>query len=262
MGYSFFVQNMSLGPGVAPELRSLIEAIEAWPSNVHHAQAAAQKASGRGRGGADATRAEEATPSDDAQQHVVQQQQQVAPRGPKNLSSSLRAPATRHLSSMVSQAPQRGEEWRHSVLGPGIGPGSYATRVQAMRELGTSPRPTTQFLDPLPQRPEHFGLVGDAPRADGMYAHSMAPAKVAPRIRNAVAFRSTNYRFDDRAYLESVRMAQQPAVPRREIAHWHGAPLWEGPFKPGGDRPTMVLPTAPGPDHAERLAAARASQNA
>ena len=262
---------MGLGLGVAPELRSLIEAIEQWPSNVSHARAAAEKAAGKQpastssaapivvTGDADLENAGDEPP--DALDHHLQSVSNTSSMQPQRklaLTSSLRGPNKRHLSSMVSAAPQRDEEWRRSALGPELGPGSYTTSIEAMREFGTPGRVQPKFASTIPQRPKNLGLVGEPPPPDGMYTHSSAPTKVMPAIHGGATFRSLGARFDEQSYLNSIRLGQQPKIPRREITHWHRAPTWEGPFRAiDGTAEGQVLP--PGPDHEERLAAARAS---
>ena len=52
-----------------------------------------------------------------------------------------------------------------------------------------------------------------------------------PAISGSVStFSSLDYRFGADGHLNALRLGQQPKIRRRPIAHWHGAPSWEGPF--------------------------------
>lgn len=272
---------MGLGAGVAPELRKLLESIEAWPGNVSNVRQATEKAMGRlpppspppAKAVLDDPDLVEANGDDEEGQDALDEHMARTARyqeAPRNcvLTSSLRAPGTCHLSSMVSAVPQRDQEWRRSALGPGLGPGSYSVVRQAC-ELAEPERASTVFRSTLPQRPAQLGVTGEPPAPDGMYAHSVMPTKPHARIPAAAStFSSLSYRFGAEDHVRHVILRQQPKIPRRPIHHWHGAPSWEGPFKPmdmtrgaGGDagEHAQVLVMPPGPDHADRLAAARAS---
>lgn len=271
---------MGLGVGVAPELRKLLESIEAWPGNVANVRQATEKAMGRlpppspppakvvlddpdlmgAQGDAD----EDQDALDEHMALTASQRYQDAPRNCV-LTSSLRAPSTRHLSSMVSAVPQRDQEWRRSALGPGLGPGSYSIMQQGC-EVAEPARESKVFRSTIPQRPAQLGVTGEPPAPDGMYAHSVMPTKPHGKIPASVStFNSLSYRFGAEDHVRHVILRQQPKIPRREMHYWHGAPSWEGPFKPtagagdNGGELAQVLPMPPGPDHADRLAAARAS---
>lgn len=267
-----------MGPGVAPELRKLLESIEAWPGNVAQVRQQAERAMGK-------VQKKEVEPTvvlddpdlvdpvgadDDEQdaldEHMAATRRYVEPPRKCMLSSSLRAPRTRHLSSMVSAVPQRDQEWRRSALGPELGPGAYSVeRARPGLILAEPERQSKIFRSTLPQRPTLLGVTGEPPAPDSMYAHTIQPAKPAGKLPSgASTFNSLSYRFGVDEHIKGVVRRQQAKVPRREIHYWHGAPSWEGPFKPMNSAPTdgepaqtVVMP--PGPDHAERLAAARAS---
>ena len=238
-----------------PELRRLIEAIESWPTAVSHAQRAAQKPE-KGRaappgppggtstlhsGDADAEEGEEAESSGHARAAAP------APR----LSSSLRAPASRRLSSMASTVPQRDEEWRRSAIGPGLGPGAYDARPGGL-EVRDAVRHSEFFRSNVPQRPEQLGRAGEVVPPESMYAHSSKPHK-PKAILGVSPFNSTTLRFGVDGHLQSVRIQQLPSPRRRATSGYQGAPQWDAPYTAAP--PPLVVP----PDHAERLAAARAS---
>lgn len=175
---------------------------------------------------------------------------------PVKLSSSLRAPPRRPLSSMASAVPQREDPSRVSELGPELGPGVYATTIQAMATRDPE-RESVIFRSRMAQRPKGFGTVGETPAPDSMYANISSPTKPYPKVHGGTQFSSTTHRFDHTAYYESLQLRQKPRARRRETPYWQGAPMWDGPFsqqpKPSG----VQFP--PPANHAERLAAARAS---
>ena len=237
-----------------PELRRLIEAIESWPTAVSHAQRAAQKPE-KGRaappgppggtstlhsGDADAEEGEEAESSAHTRAAVP------APR----LSSSLRAPASRRLSSMASTVPQRDQSWRRSAIGPGLGPGAYDMRPGGV-EVRDAVRHTDVFRSNVPQRPDNLGRAGEVV-PESMYAHSCKPHK-PKAILGVSPFNSTTLRFGVDGHLQAVRVQQRPTPRRRTTSRYQGAPKWDAPYSEP-QPPPLEVPL----DHEERLAAARA----
>ena len=184
---------MGLGAGVAPELRKLLESIEAWPGNVANVRQATEKAMGRlpppspppakvvlddpDLMGAQGDEEEDQDALDEHMALTASQRYQDAPRNCV-LTSSLRAPSTRHLSSMVSAVPQRDQEWRRSALGPSLGPGSYSIMQQGC-EVAEPERASKVFRSTIPQRPAQLGVTGEPPAPDPPW--SGAPGSTAQR---------------------------------------------------------------------------------
>ena len=223
--------------GLSPDLRNLIDAIEAWPSTMSSYQKAQPKRVHQTEGGEG-----DGDDDEDDEAALAPSLRMPAPAPALKLTTSLRAPVSRRMSSMVSGVPQRDEEWRRSALGPALGPGSYATTVEALN-VREPTRQSQNFRSDVNQRPPRVGLVGEPNAPEGMYAHSSMPHKPYPLVpSSAIAtFKSVGYRFGADGYLKSVLQTPTP-VRRRATA---SVPQWHG----------LQVPS----DHAERLAAARAS---
>ena len=233
-----------------PDLRQLIEAIEAWPTVVSHAQRAAQKPNARGAAAAPVQGGAPYPEDAEEGEEVEEARRAVAPAPVPRLSSSLRAPASRRLSSMASTVPQRDQSWRRSAIGPGLGPGAYDTRPGGV-EVRDAVRHTDVFRSNVPQRPDNLGRAGEVV-PESMYAHSCKPHK-PKAILGVSPFNSTTLRFGVDGHLQAVRVQQRPTPRRRTTSRYQGAPKWDAPYSEP-QPPPLEVPL----DHEERLAAARA----
>ena len=105
------------------------------------------------------------------------------------------------------------------------------------------------FRSDVARLPRNLGLVGEAPPPEGMYAHSTRPAKFCGQVQTAT-FCSLGYRFGADGHLTDLRVRQRPLrsrdADRPDPATVH-APDW------------LYAALSIPPDHAARLAAARAS---
>ena len=163
----------------------------------------------------------------------------------RNLGASLRAPPTHRMSSMTSAVPQRDEEWRRSALGPSLGPGSYQTTIESV-EVRDATRKLQIFRSDVPARPPGIpGRQGEPPLPDGLFAQTSSPNKSYSKVPGTTWGQSLGYRFDAAGYLQGVQLQQRPKKVHRNLQ----APQWVDEPQP------LIVPT----DHAERLAAARAS---
>jgi len=251
---------------LSPDLRKLIDAIEAWPSTVSQARASAMKVS---TGHVDAEMvgaaltdkaaeaaacAEEGAEDGDDDEEDGEEEEggkkRVVATPVVKLTSSIRAHPSHRLSSMASAVAQRDEVWRHSELGPNIGPGAYPTTTVSMRVYEPAKRSQT-FRSTVAPRPRFLGLNGEPNLPDGKYAHSAMPRKPYGAVPGTSPFHSVSYRFDASGYLKSQQTLQAEYRPSRGV---HTAPGWDGPHGAAAPAPLYVPH-----DHAARLAAARAS---
>lgn len=230
-----------------PELRKLIDAIEAWPAAVSQYQRAQPKPAKpiKDEAAADGGEGENDENEELAPSRVL------APPALK-LTSSLRAPGVRRMPSMASAVEQRDEAWRRSALGPALGPGTYQTTVEALT-VHESTRRSRTFRSEVAQRPARIGLAGEPNLPEGPYAHAVFPHKPYGAIPGAAVagFKSLGIRFgadghhNDVLLQQALRASPPPRKPAEGLApQWKDAP------------PVLVVP----PDHAERLAAARATK--
>jgi hypothetical protein len=241
---------------VDPALRALIEAIEAWPTAVSQAErratASSRKAKPFRQNAVGAARGDVNTHSPSLRGPGV-----YAPLGSlqePSLSSSLRAPEKQRLSSMASSVPQRSDSWKHSALGPNLGPGAYTTPTLDAMEIRDEHQRSMVFRSTVAR----LGNFGEPSLPEGMYAHTQSPLKPRAKVHGVSPFISLTYKNADvDEYLRSVERMQRLPAPRREAQHWQGAPKWEGPF--AALPPSAVALPTDMEEHRSRLAAARAA---
>ena len=229
------------------DLRRLIEQIEAWPSVLP------------------------APPPKSKLPHKEEQDPLEPPMAgrsapappPLRLTSSLNRPTNikpHQLPSMASAVPQRTGLWPPSALSSNIGPQTFDNRVEAM--VVHSPSRVSPFMKG-PSRPQEgapssrarvTGALGGDPFVDpgSLYADRADPRRIDLPAVPGVSFASFTHRFGPDEHLRHLEQLHQPRVPRRPTLYHPLAPRWDGPFV--GVPEPLVLP----PDHAERLARARA----
>ena len=237
---------------LSKDLKKLIEQIEAWPSvlpppppprKFKEPQQVDVREVHQTRGGAGS----------------------VPPPPTLRLTSSLAKPPPgskvkqHQLPSMASVAPQRAVlDLDKMALSPDIGPGTYddgLPRSFVIRYPGKA-SPIMMYSARARESPSSRGRAGQLDPlfdAEDLYAHSANPRRIdTPAILGASPFMSLANRFGPEDYQQHLRYSQQPRVPRRPTAWYHGAPRWDGPFV--GEPMPVALPA----DHRERLVRARA----
>ena len=234
---------------LSPDLMKLIDAIEAWPSAVSAIQKSVKPRTHSIPAAGSSGAIEAAEDGGDGEEEEEEEEFATRRAGPPprlnvKLTSSLRAQATHRMSSMASAVPQRQQDWRHSALGPSLGPGSYATTVEGC-EVRDLARKSHFYRSDAPARAKNLGLVGEPPAPDGMFANTTSPRKPYAQLHGANPFQSCTYRFGADAHLKGLVLQQKRAPPHRAML----TPQWT-------DAPEQLVIPA---DHAERLAAARAS---
>jgi len=221
---------------LSPDIRKLIEAIEAWPAALSNA--------GQSR--------ERGPPT-------AQPEYEAAPPGPElKLCSALRAPPHHRTYSMASGVPQRENLLQTGkALSSDIGPGYYPITVHST-VVRDPARRQRHFASTVPARPKRLqGPVGvkEIPDPGSAYAHS---SEVLPPLSEGISgaspFASLSHRFEPGGYLRALALQQQQPSTKRPTPYRFGAPHWDGPYAPAAE-PPLVIPS----DHAARLAAARAS---
>jgi hypothetical protein len=208
---------------LSAEMRQLIEAIEAWPSVVNSPAARPLQAARR-----PPPRPAASYPSG-------------TPQSLLRLSSSMKAPESHALSSIASCAAQRPDPTQHSVLGPHVGPGTYALK-------GMAAHGPLRLSVPFSFTAERRSRNAAGSAAAEMYGRHSGEAPTSS-VNIVSPFASTTARFDDAEYARALRLRQVRLSPPTTISprNSHPAlPNWDG------------LETPPG--HHERLQAARASQ--
>ena len=249
---------------IEADLRALIEAIEAWPTQVEQAQrSAAQRRRPLARpveddgadadgGSSDGSPSIEQDPLDD-DEHASK----AAPAPALQLTSSLKHnPVAARLSSMASAVPRYQVPWAPAA-NAALGPGIYDHKTVEAVRTHDPVRRSRPFANAAPARP------GFPPRegvADAQYAHSSWPEPAAHGLgegraarASAPSFVSLRDRFDEAEYLRTVRLLKLQTPKRHATAAGGSTPSWRAYGAPS----EPLLP--PPPDHAERLAAARAS---
>ena len=248
---------------IPPDLRNLIEAIEAWPATVSQAQRAALKgssgmshfsagtaaaafSSNAPAGAGDAAAEDDDEEDEDEAEFLAANPKAAPPPQQLFLSSALRAPKKHKLSSMASEVPQRYESWRFSALSPTVGPGSYNAGVEAMA-VHDARRPQSVFKSGSQARPTLVGAFGEPPPPDSRYTDNSMPRKSYGKVLGASPFISQQHRFGHQAHLTNRLREQRPSRRAQQM------PRWDAPLHQQPEEPLYVHPF-----HAERLAAARA----
>ena len=180
--------------GIDPEVRRLIDTVEAWPQQVPSPPAVALR------------------PRPQAQPLQLQSRQ-------LKLSYSPLAPDSRKLSSFASIAPQRPEVWDRSWE---VGPGDYGSLTGDWWCLGGRPSPSfsSKVARIQPSRPSPYRPPYSSPYRPPA-VHSLSQ----------VSFRSVVVR-DQEIHMQRLRLDQMPR--RAAAPRWYGTPVWEGGGGVGG----------------------------